>query len=134
MRSHDEDNDTCGGRHIQAVAMPDNYSRLMANLDGLPDVEQTRPATIRHIPPLGVGGVETFTVQTFRQREVGDTIFLEHASASGTIRLAIPTKVAAAIARQHDQLSKTTRRKVAKRVAKERMDAGIMPGFMKARA
>lgn len=130
MRSHDDDNDRMTHNHVTTSSV-DNYSRLMGSLDGLPDVEQTRPAPHRHCPPLGVGGVELFTVQTFFQREVGDTIFLEQSSASGTIRLAIPPKVADIIARQREQTRKAARRKTAKRIAKERMDAGIQPGFMK---
>jgi hypothetical protein len=133
MRSHDEDNDVI--THVRDhVPTVDNYSRLMGSLDGLPDVIQTRPTPHQHIPQFGIGGVEMFTVQTFRQREVGDTIFLMHSSSSGTIRLVIPPKVAEIIARQHDQVGKTNRKKQAKRVAQERMDAGIMPGFMKKRA
>jgi len=141
MRSHDEDNDVYHVTHNSTSAL-DNYSRLMGNLVGLPDVEPTRPTTIRHVPPFGVGGIETFTVQTYRQKNVrgkkmtesGDTIFLEHSSASGMVRLVIPPEVADAIARQREQVGKKIRSKTAKRVAKERMDAGIKPAFMKAKA
>jgi hypothetical protein len=86
---------------------------------------------IPHVPPLGIGGVETFLVRTYRQKDVGDTIFLEHVSASGAIRIVLPPKVAACIASQRDRLTTTVRRKHSKRIAQERKAAGIQPAFMK---
>jgi hypothetical protein len=44
-------------------------------------------------------------VQTYRQKEQGDTIFLEHVSETGTVRLVIPPQVSAVIARQREQLT-----------------------------
>ncbi len=45
------------------------------------------------VPPLGVGGTQLYVVQTYRQKEQGDTIFLEHVSETGTVRLVIPPQV-----------------------------------------
>src|SRR5262245_24995401 len=108
----------------------DYFDRAIGALDGLPDVAHTRPTPIRVIPPLGIGA-QLYSVQTFRQREVGDTIFLECSSASGMVRLVIPPAVAAVIARQADQLTKTTRKKAAKQAASTRKERGIEPGFLK---
>jgi hypothetical protein len=97
---YDENDDLSNNAQAKPAAgrMPDNYSRLMGALDGLPDVNSTKASIVRHVPPLGIGGVETFLVQTFRQDKRGDTIFLEHVSASGTVRLVLPAKVADRIA------------------------------------
>lgn len=111
--------------------MPDQFDRLLGLLDGLPDVTRTRPATLRVIPPLGVGGSQLFVVQTYRQREQGDTIFLECATAGGNIRLTLPPEISNVIARQREQLTGKVRSKAAKRVAQDRKDRGLKPAFMK---
>jgi hypothetical protein len=74
---------------------------------------------------------ESFSIQTFRQKELGDTIFLERTNKDGTVRIAIPPAVAAVIHRQYDQLTGRSRSKAAKAVAQARKDAGIAPGFMR---
>ena len=111
--------------------MPDAFDRLLSSLDGLPDVVGTRPSVQRVIPPLGVGGTQIYVVQTYRQRDQGDMIFLEHVSESGTVRLVIPPQVSNTIARQRDQLTAKARSKAAKAVAQDRKDRGELPGFMK---
>jgi len=112
--------------------LPDNFDRTLGQLVGLPDVVHTRESTHRHTPPLGVGGSQLFVVQTYRQRDIGDTIFLEHVSEAGTVRLVIPPKVAELIARQRDQLTTRVRSKTAKAAAQDRKRRGIQPGFLKA--
>jgi hypothetical protein len=111
-------------------AMPDAYDRQLAALHDLPDVTRTKPTTIRTVPPLGVGGTQVWVVQTYRQQERGDVVFLEVMGQSGAIRLAIPAPVAATIARQRDSLTSQIRSKVATRVAADRKARGIVPGFM----
>ena len=71
--------------------------------------------------------------QTYRHREQGDTIFLETISAEGSIRIAIPPKVAEAIARQRDSLTDKSRSKAAKATAADRKARGVVPAFMKKR-
>ncbi len=110
---------------------PDNFDRLLGLLHGLPDVVSTRESVLRVVPPLGVGGSQTFIVQTYRQSEQGDTIFLECVNEAGTTRLVLPEKVANLIARQRDQLTAKSRSKAGKRVAAERKERGELPGFMK---
>lgn len=111
--------------------MPDAYDRQLAALHDLPDVTRTKATTVRVVPPLGVGGSQTFIVQTYRQAERGDTIFLEVGSNTGMLRIAIPPKVAATIARQRDALTTKTRSKAARAVAQDRKAQGIQPAFLK---
>jgi hypothetical protein len=111
----------------------DPFDRTIGALHGLPDVSQTKTSVTRVVPPFGVGGTQLYVVQTYRQREQGDTIFLEHVSETGTVRLVIPPQVAAVIARQRDQLTAKTRSKAAKAVAQERKERGEIPGFLKSK-
>jgi len=99
-------------------------------LHGLPDVVHTRPATLRFVPPLGLG-THTYIVQTFREKERGDTIFLEVFAAKEHVRIVIPSQVADTIARQRDQLTGQSRSRAGTRRAEEMKRQGIKPGFMK---
>jgi hypothetical protein len=110
---------------------PDTFDRLLGALDGLPDVVQVKPSTIRVVTPL-VGNSETYIVQSYRQRGEGDVIFVEHVGRRGTTRLVLPAKVADVIARQRDALSTKSRRKAAKLLADERKLAGVEPFKRKA--
>jgi hypothetical protein len=110
--------------------MPDAYDRLLGALHGLPDVVSTQPSTVRTIVPL-LGHSQTYIVQTYRQAGQGDTIFLEMVGRDGSLRLAIPAKVADTIARQRDALTAKSRSKAARAVAQERKERGEVPGFMK---
>jgi hypothetical protein len=113
---------------------PDYFDRLIGNLDGLPDVTVTKQSTIQNVPPFGVGGTQTFIVQTYRQREQGDTIFLQCVSGAQTIRLVIPAKVADVIARQRDALTSKSRSIAGKTQAAARKERGELPGFMKSKS
>lgn len=117
----------------RSAAMPDEFDRILGSLDGLPDVSSVKPTTIRTITPL-VGAAQTFIIQTFRQRDVGDTIFIEHVGKNGSLRLVIPPKVADAISRQRDALTARARSRAAKAVAADRKERGEVPGFMRKRS
>ena len=106
-----------------------SFDRMLGALHGLPDVASTKPSTIRAVTPL-VGDSQLFIVQTYRQRDVGDTIFLECVTQDGTIRLFVPPTVSEAIARQRDALTGKTRSKAAKLVAEARKERGELPRFM----
>jgi hypothetical protein len=105
--------------------MPDQFDRLLGALDGLPDVMRTKPSTIRNVAPLGVS-TQMFIVQTYRQADKGDTIFLEAVDREGTVRLVIPAKVANAISSQREALNTRSRRAGARQGAQKRRDAGIV--------
>ena len=109
-----------------------NYDRLLGELHGLPDVTHTKPSTVRSVTQfLGMAHASTFIVQTYRQKEIGDTIFLECVDEEGTKRIPIPPAVADTIARQREALTSKTRSKAAKIAAQDRKDRGELPGFMR---
>src|SRR5262245_20582920 len=109
----------------------DPFDRQMWALRDLPGGAHTRATTLvigseEHI------GTDTFIIQTYRQPEIGDIIFLQHVTAGKLpARIVIPPRVADLIARQRDQLSKTVRSKSAKKAAQERMSRGEVPAFLK---
>jgi hypothetical protein len=111
--------------------LPDAFDRQLAALHDLPDVSRTKPATLRVIPPLGVGGTVLFVVQTLRQRERGDTVFVEVVDADGTTRIVMPPAVAEVIARQRDALTDKSRSRAGRERAARDKAAGIRPGFLK---
>ena len=104
----------------------DAFDRAVGALTDLPDVIRTRPSVQRITLPL-VGHSHTFITQTFKQRDVGDTIFLEVSSKEGHFRLVLPPKVADVIARQRDSLAHRSRSKAAKEKTERRMAEGFVP-------
>ena len=104
----------------------DAFDRIRGGMEGRPDVTMTRLSSLQSVDPL-VGNVSTFMVQTVRERERGDTIFLQVATKDGNIRIVLPPKVAKVIARQCDTLTSRVRSKLAKEEAQKRKDAGIAP-------
>jgi hypothetical protein len=106
-----------------------SYDRLMAALDGLPDSARSRPTPVRVITPL-LGNVETFIVQTFRHKDEGDTIFIEHTGPEGYERYYLPPGVVRVLMRQRDQLETINRRKAGRALAEQRKAAGIRPAFL----
>jgi hypothetical protein len=108
----------------------DKFDRLMGALVNLPDVTRTKPSTVVTVSPL-IGEAQTFIIETYRQREIGDTIFLQYAAAEGLIRVAIPPAAADAIARQREALTTKVRKRVGREQAEARKARGELPGFMK---
>jgi hypothetical protein len=111
----------------------DKFDRLMGALVNLPDVAHTKPSTVVAVSPL-IGEPQTFVIQTFRQREVGDHVFVQYMDAGGMVRLAIPPAAAEAIARQRDSLTTKVRRRIGKDQAAARKARGEVPGFMRKKA
>ncbi len=108
----------------------DKFDRMMGALTNLPDVAHCKPSTIVAVSPL-IGATQTFIIQTFRQREVGDTIFLQYVDDEGSKRIHLPPEVSDVIARQRDTLGTKNRKRAAKAEAARRKAAGIEPGFLK---
>ncbi len=127
MKSNREDMQTGNAPYVDA------FDRTIGLLHGLPDVTEVKTSVTRVVPPFGVGGTQLYVVQTYRQKEQGDTIFLEHVSETGTVRLVIPPQVSAVIARQREQLTAKTRSKAAKAVVQERQERGEIPAFLKSK-
>src|SRR5262245_13034968 len=112
----------------QDGAIRTEYDRMLASLDGLPDVTHTAPSTIRNVS--FIGSSQTFIITTYRMRERGDTVFLETISGEGSLRLVIPPAVVDVICRQRDALTTKVRRKVGKATAEARKARGEKPAFM----
>ena len=127
MKSNREDRQTGNAPYLDA------FDRTIGLLYGLPDVTEVKTSVTRVVPPFGVGGTQLYVVQTYRQKEQGDTIFLEHVSETGTVRLVIPPQVSAVIARQREQLTAKTRSKAAKAVAQGRKERGEIPAFLRSK-
>jgi|SRR5690348_17738310 len=106
------------------------FDRVRGGLEGV--AMFTKPATVKNVQII-TGKSETFIVETARHSELGDTIFVECMNEDGLVRLALPPKVANAIARQRDALTTRARSQAARAVAQERKERGELPGFMKSR-
>jgi hypothetical protein len=106
----------------------DKFDRLLGALCDLPDVTHTKPSTVVTTSAL-IGASQTFILQTFRQSEIGDTIFLQYVDDTGSIRIAIPPAAADCIARQRDALTAKNRKRAAKAEASRRKAMGEKPGF-----
>jgi hypothetical protein len=108
----------------------DKFDRMKGALENLPDVTKTKPSTISVVSAL-IGENQTFIIETYRQREQGDTVFVQYIAAGESIRLFLPPAVAEAVARQRDSLTTKVRRKVGRDSAAARKARGELPGFMK---
>ena len=108
---------------------PDTFDRMIGALDGLPDVTTTRPSTVQSITPM-IGRSQTFVIQTYRQRDTGDYVFLQLVDAEGRARLVIPPAAADAIARQRDAITTLVRRRQGKANAANRAAQGLAPAFL----
>jgi hypothetical protein len=110
----------------------DKFDRMLGGLHNLPDVISTKPSTVVAVLPL-IGQAQTYIIQTLRQREKGDTIFVQYVDDQGSVRLVIPPAAAEAIARQRDSLTTKARKRAAQEQAQARKARGEVPGFMKKR-
>lgn len=109
--------------------LPDAFDLRREALLKTPAITETRPSIHRVTDILG--HTRTFIVQTVRQAEVGDHIFLECFGRGVQARLVLPPKVADTIARQRDALGTAVRRKQGQRVAADLKAQGKQPAFMK---
>lgn len=123
----------------QRQMMGDHYDRLLGQFDGLPDMVSTRPTTYRVITPI-LGLSQTFILQTFRQRDAGDFLFVEYVDGARATRIVFPPDVTEAIARQRDSVAMMAKRKHGRAQADrlrqmnaERIARGEAPAFLKAR-
>jgi hypothetical protein len=106
------------------------YDRMRGQLNEM--ALFTKPSTVRSVQSI-TGKTETFVIETCRHDDLGDFIFIECMDEVGVTRLALPPKVANAIAAQRDSLTTRRRSIASKRIAKERKERGELPGFMKKR-
>jgi hypothetical protein len=106
------------------------YDRMYGSLKGDNATTMTKPSTVKDV--MFTGQTVTYVVQTARNDERGgDHIFIECMDETGVTRLALPPRVANAIASQRESLTSRRRSLAGKRLAKERKDRGEVPGFMR---
>ena len=110
----------------------DIFDRTIRSMNGLPDVINTKATTVRSLSSV-LELSQTFIVQTYRQRDEGDTIYIEYIGVEGSLRLALPPAVSDVIARQRDAITGKSRSKAAKANAMDRKARGIAQGFKKDR-
>ena len=92
----------------------------------------TKPSTVQNLELTG--RTETFIVQTMRHAEKGDYVFVQCMNEHSMVtRLALPPKVASAIAAQRMSLTARRRRIAGKTAMKARMERGELPGFLRKR-
>ena len=108
----------------------DLFDKLLGSLHGLPGVTATKPSTVQAIHPL-LGCTQMFIIQTYRQKEEGDVIFIQAVSKEGTVRIALPPAAADALARQRESLTGKSRSRAARENMAARMARGEAPGFLK---
>lgn len=111
----------------------DKFDRLYGSLSDLADVTKTKPSTVVTHTPL-LGQTQTFIIQTMRQKDEGDTIFIQYMADGEAIRIALPAAAADAIARQRDALGAKNRKRAAKERAQADKAQGKLPGFMRHKA
>lgn len=111
-------------RHFQQ-ADPDAFDRAYGQAQGFP---HTRESTITSANVMGIGGVRSYIVQTFRVPEVGDTVFITITGPEGLQRVHLPAKVTNAIASQRDSLTTQSRRKGARAAVATKRASGIPIG------
>jgi len=128
-------------RHPDApsIGMPDDFDRALGRIHDLQSVAHTKPATLRLVPPFGIGGTALYSVTTYRQG--GDltedtpprrgpatfTVFLEIARGDTNTRVMLPDAVLITLLRQRDALTAKAARQVAKEAAQARKLAGWKP-------
>ncbi len=125
------DEDQVQKRPEQPYRTIDKFDREIGTLKGRPDVTETKASTIVTTTPM-IGATRTFIVQTFRVREVGDSIAVQYIDDNGSMRIVLPPEVADAIARQRDALTLKVRKRLGKEQASARKARGEVPAFLKA--
>jgi len=90
----------------------DTFDRIIGTIDGLPGVDKSRPATVTTVAPI-IGTSQTYVVQTYKTED-GFIGFVQMIEAGHSVRIALPSKVTAALYRQRDALVVTGRRRRAR--------------------
>jgi len=123
------------GNDDRSSALGDDFDRVVRNLEGVPDSVRTGVTTERVLSPV-INIAQDWTIQTIRQKEIGDWILLTRGSGDKYLRLAIPPQITRVIARQYDQVSTKNRKRGARQAMETRRAAGHDPAKVleKARA
>lgn len=113
---------------VSAALTSDPFDRMLSSMIGLPNGAHTKPAVVQAIDFYG--NATSYMIQTVRTDE-NVTAFVTQVSAQGSTRSILPSAVLAVIDRQRAAITKKIKRRNGRRMAEERMAAGIKPGFMK---
>ena len=114
--------------HKVTAALPtDQFDKLLSRSVGLPNGAHTQPSVVQSTDFYG--HTTSFMLQTVRTDE-GVTAFVTQVNAQGSVRFILPQNVLLAIDRQRASITTKLRRRNGRRIAEERMAAGIAPGFM----
>lgn len=115
--------------HKVTASLPsDPFDKLLSRLIGLPNGAHAQPAVVQAMDFYG--HATSFMIQTVRTDE-GVTAFVTQVNAEGSVRTILHANVLAVLDRQRAAITTKLRRRNGRRVAEERMAAGIKPGFMK---
>lgn len=125
---HDESRSTHAHK-VTASRPSDPFDNLLSRKIGLPNGAHTQPTVVQHADFYGNG--TSYIIQTVRTEEDGVMAFITQVDASGSVRSILPHAVLAVIDRQRLAITTKLRRRHGRRLAEERMAAGIQPGFMK---
>ena len=112
---------------VTASRPSDPFDKLLSSMIGLPNGAHTQPTVVQAIDFYG--NTTSFMIQTVRTEE-GVTAFVTQVNAQGSVRFILPQNVLAVIDRQRASITTKLRRRNGRRVAEERMAAGIQPGFI----
>lgn len=115
-------------RGLKVSRTSDPFDKMLSGMIGLPNGAHTKPAVVQDIDFYG--NATSYMIQTVRTDETV-TAFVTQVSASGSVRSILPQSVLAVIDRQRASITTRLRRRHGRRIAEERMAAGIVPGFMK---
>ena len=113
---------------VSAARTQDPFDRLLSSLTGLPGGASTKLAAVQHSDFYG--HTTTYNIRSVKTDE-GVTTFVIVSDANGQARFILPPSALAVIDRQRKSLTKQVRSRNGKRIAEERMAAGIKPGFLK---
>ena len=70
------------------------------------------------------GNAATWVLETFRNADGKETVFIQRVDATGGQQLVLPAAVAAALARHRDQLGARARRRQGHRLVAQRLERG----------
>jgi hypothetical protein len=113
---------------VTASRTTDSFDKLLSSMVGLPNGAHTQPTVVQVIDFYG--NATSYMIQSVRTEEEGVTAFVTQVNAQGSVRSILPQSVLAVIDRQRTAITTKLRRRNGRRIAEERMAAGIQPGFM----
>lgn len=128
MIDNDDNIGNARDHKVSASRTTDPFDKMLSGMIGLPNGAHTKAAVVQAIDFYG--HATSYIIQTVRTDE-RITVFVQQISATGAVRSILPAEVLSTIDRQRESITKKIRRRNGKRIAEERMRAGIQPGFMK---